>query len=204
MRYLGYIAPLPKRKRGDIAHYAPTESFVASWRAHMRAALEAARIVEPGVSPVLDRLGERAVLNRVSRLQGEGLLKLAQRSDQGDAFVRVFMHPHAGNQIVWTLLAADDEFPPRGPLPFSIGAAAQEFGVSRTHIRRMIDAATREGLIAVGESGTVIFTPSARQTLVRHFAIQLAQLLSAAAAALEFDEAPKQRGGNAPEMSEFA
>lgn len=192
MRYLGYVVALPRQRRGDITHYAPTDSFIDSWRDHMRAALQAVEKIEPAIGFVLDRLDEAAVLERVSRFQSEGLLAVAKEGDHEDPFVRVFMHPHAGNQIVWTLLAASPggAFPPQGALAFSIGTAAKRFGVSRTHIRRMIDAATREGLISYGEDGSVAFSEKACETLSRHYATQLLQLLITAARTLAyFDDA---------------
>lgn len=197
MRYLGYVVALPKQHRGDVARYAPTESFLGSWRDHLRAALQAAEKIEPAVCLVLDRLNEPAVIENVSRIQSEGLLVWAKKGDQQDPFVRVFMHPHAGNQIVWTLLAASPrgEFPPQGPLAFSIGTAAKHFGVSRTHIRRMIDAAARENLILYAEDGTITFQEGAREILSRHYATQILQLLITAARALAcFDAAAPQPG----------
>lgn len=207
MRYLGYVVALPKQRRSDIARYAPTENFLNSWRAHMRAALQAAERIEPAVGLVLDRLNDPAVLERVSRIQSEGLLAWAKEGDQQEPFVRVFMHPHAGNQIVWMLLAASPggAFPPQGPLAFSIGTAAKRFGVSRTHIRRMIDAATRENLILYAEDGTVAFREGARETLSRYYATQILQLLITAARTLAYfdDAAPPPDRSNRP-MAESA
>lgn len=197
MRYLGYVEALPKQRQGDIARYMPTENFIDSWRDHLRAALQAAEHIEPAVGVVLDRLNDAAVLERVSRIQSEGLLAWAREGDQKDPFVRVFMHPHAGNQIVWTLLAASPggAFPPQGPLAFSIGTAAKRFGVSRTHIRRIIDAATREDLISYGEGGSVEFKDKTRETLSRHFATQILQLLITAARTLAYLENAASRPG---------
>jgi hypothetical protein len=194
MRYLGYVVALPKQRRGDVASYAPTESFLASWREHLRAALQAAEQIEPAVGFVLGRLHEPAVLERVSRIQSEGLLAWAREGDQQEPFVRVFMHPHAGNQIVWTLFSAipDGAFPPQGPLTFSIGAAAKRFGVSRTHIRRMIDAAARENLIVYAEDGTIEFQQGAREILSRYYATQILQLLITAARATAHFDATSQ------------
>ena len=195
MRYLGYVVALPRQRRGDIARYTPTENFIVSWREQMKAALLAAEHLEPAVGAILDRLSEAAVLECVSRIQSEGLLAWAKEGDHQDPFVRVFMHPHAGNQIVWTLLVSSPgaTFPPQGPLAFSIGTAAKRFGVSRTHIRRMIDAAVREDLISYGEDGTIEFKAKARETLSRHYATQLLQLLITAARTLVYfeDAAPQ-------------
>jgi hypothetical protein len=192
MRYLGYVAATPGRPRGEPARYEPTAIFTATWRTHLRAALDAACVIEPAVALVLDRLDERAVLDSVSRVQGEGLLASARDSDQSAPFVRVFMHRHAGLQILWTLILADesDTFPPRKPMTFSIGGLARRFGVSRIHVRRLLDEAVRENLLTLDENGLVTFTDGARGMLEFLYAAQLIRLLSASAKTLaEMDSA---------------
>jgi hypothetical protein len=117
MRYLGYVVPVAGRARGEPARYQPTESFIASWRKHVRAALGAAQMIDADVGFVLSRLDEDAVLERFARIQGEGLLASAQGADQSLAVLRVFVHRHAGTQVIWAMLLADDEaFPPAKPI----------------------------------------------------------------------------------------
>jgi hypothetical protein len=191
MRYLGYVRPVSGRAHGETARYEPTATFTAAWRTHLRAALDAVCIVEPAVGLVLDRLEERAVLDSISRIQGDGLLASARDSDQSAPFIRVFMHRHAGLQILWTLILADehDTFPPRKPMPFSIASTARRFGVSRIHVRRLLDEAMREKLLISDQDGTVTFTESARSMLEFLYATQLIRLLSASARTfIEFPE----------------
>jgi hypothetical protein len=65
LRHLGYFAPVGETPM----RYVPTESFVSAWGAHQRAALEAARIVEPAAGWIADRLHEPAVFESFSRVQ---------------------------------------------------------------------------------------------------------------------------------------
>lgn len=188
MRYLGYIVPLPERKRGEPQRYIPTASFRESWREHYRAVLEAACIAEPAARLVADRLDDDNVLDCISQFQAEGLLSLsrAHAGDRENTLVRIFMHRLAGNQILFTLITNGPEtsFPPNGPISFSIAAASQRFGVSRIHIRRMLNDAVREGFMAQANDGVVELTAKAREELQASYAMQLAQLLASAAASV--------------------
>jgi hypothetical protein len=185
MRYLGYVVAVSGRARGEPARYRPTESFIASWCKHLRAALGAAQLIEPDVALVLSRLSEENVLESFARIQGEGLLASAQGADQSLAVLRVFVHRHAGTQVIWTMLLADDEtFPPAKPIALSVGALARRFDVSRIHLRRMLDNAKREGLLTLNDDGTVTLLPALRTMLDTLYATQLIRLLGAAAQTL--------------------
>jgi len=184
MRYLGYVVPAPDRIRGEPQRYIPTASFRQAWREHLRWALQAALIIEPGIQTILDRLSDDEIFERIAQYQAEGLLALARARDRETTHIRVFMHRHAGIQIMSTMLTAPgDAFPPEGPIAFSIAAAAQRFGVSRIHIRRMLNDAVREGFFSQANDGVVTMTEKAREELCTSYAMQFAQLLASAAEA---------------------
>lgn len=186
MRYLGYIVPFAGRARGEPARYRPTESFIASWRTHVRAALSAAQLIDANVGLLLSRLDEDAVLESFARIQGEGLLASAKSADQGMAVLRVFVHRHAGTQVIWSMLLADDDtFPPAKPLALSVSALARRFDVSRIHLRRMLDNAKREELLTLNDDGTVTLLPPLRAMLDALYATQLIRLLGATAQTLD-------------------
>ncbi|MDB5392508.1 MAG: hypothetical protein JWM91_14 [Rhodospirillales bacterium] len=182
LRYLDYIAVLPAGGPGEIARYVPTAALMAAWRSHLSAALNAARILEPAAGLIIDRLHDPAVLATFARILGEELLASTRGPDQSQNFYRVFLHRHAGTQIVWSLLAVDDEaFPPRKPIPLSIAATARRFRVSRIHVGRLLDEAEREGFLRRRDDGTVVFEEGVRSTIQFLYATQLVRLLSAAA-----------------------
>ena len=194
-QHLGFVAMLSPASGGRPAGYAPTAILMAAWRAHLAAALEAARIVEPAVGLVLDRLDRPEVFETFTRLHSEGLMRSAPDADHASAYVRVIMHRHAGNQIVWALLTdgtEEENFPPRASLPISIAGAARRFAVSRIHIERMLDEAEREGLMRWDRNGGVVLEDAARSYLRLSYAGQLVQLLIAAAGTLR--ERPELAG----------
>ncbi len=179
LRYLGYVELLPAR--GKPAHYKPTPRFLNAWRRHLCAALDAARILEPGIDVVLRRMNEPRIFEKFARMHAEGLLGTLGATHHEDAYIRVFMNRHAGNQIAWTLFGSGDCFPPCVPVAISIAQMARRFGVSRIHIRRLLDEAKREHLVDFDSRGAVVFTESARGYIRFLYAGQFAQLLAAAA-----------------------
>ena len=181
--HLEFIEKLAPSGVRTPARYAPTAAFMGAWRSHLRAALEAARTLEPAVDLVLDGLEAPEVLETMARLHSQSLLAAAPATDQTWAFIRVFLHRHAGNQIAWTLLTAGEgeAFPPQSAGAINIAELSRRFGVSRIHVRRLFDDAEREGLLRFGEDGAVVLEPEAQAQIQFIYAGQLVQLLAAAA-----------------------
>lgn len=205
MRYLGYVVPAPDRLRGEPQRYVPTAEFRESWRDHLRLAMQAACIIEPAARIIVDRLREEDVFERIAQLQAEGLLSLSRARDRETTHIRVFMHRHAGIQIMSTMLTTPGEaFPPDGPIPFSIAAASQRFGVSRIHIRRMLNDAVREGFFSHANDGVVVMTEKAREELRMSYSMQFAQLLASAAAALVHLPTPHSRSAETQKLAAAA
>jgi hypothetical protein len=193
LRYLGYVESAG-RNQNKIARYAPTASFIVAWTNHLRAALKAARVIEPAVDVVLRRLDDSAVLETFARFQGEELLAGAKNNLAMDSpYVRIFMNRHAGNQVIMLLATGGDNsvFPPRGGISFSTAAVAKRFRVSRIHIKRMMDQAERESFLKRQGEGAVVLEESARATIRAMYVMQLAQLLSQAARTIR--EQPEKR-----------
>ena len=189
LRYLGYVEPSPVRDSGKAVRYRPTARFLASWTTHLRAALDAVVVIEPAARIFRDRLDEPGVFETFARLQAGGLWETTSSNAMDGAHFRVFLHRHAGSQILFLLIAADETFPPRGPIPFSLAAASRRFGVSRIQIRRMLDAGAREGLLRWHAEGSVIFEEPGRAEIDKSYRGQLVHLLSATAALA--DEMPE-------------
>lgn len=198
LRYLGYVELFPARRRGEPARYLPTRRFQVAWRAHMRAALRAACLIESSAELVLERLERTDVFDAFARHQCQGIMESARGADQHMDFVRIFLQRHAGIQIAWTLIGAgrEGEFPPREPLQISLAAMARRFSVSRTHVRRLLDDAERSGLFRGNDDGTIVFEPAGRAQIELVYATQLVLLLAAAAKTLR--EMPELMSGRTP------
>jgi hypothetical protein len=183
LRFLHYIEPLPPEIRGARARYAPTASLLDAWRAVLRDGLEAAGIIEPAVALVVARLHEPDVLETYMTQLGGGFLQ-AVMIQEDRPFIRVFVNPHAGMQLVDCLLLAGDQgdvFPPSRPVAISVSATARRLRVSRAHIRRLLEAAEKEGLLRRGADRTVTFDESLRAEIRNALALRLVGFLVCAA-----------------------
>ena len=173
------------------ARYRLTAGFLAAWEAQLRAALTAARELEPELDLLLER-ADGTVVKAFGRHHAEALLSNPTGDVRAPGFLRVFVHAHAGNQIVWALLSGDDTagFPPERTGPLSISALSRRFGVSRVHISRMFQRAVNEGLARREDDGGLHFEPQTREEIQLAYCWQLAQILAAAARAAHDHELP--------------
>jgi hypothetical protein len=182
LRHLHFIAPLPDSPGRGATRFTATETLTAAWRLHLRTALEAASMLEPAAQIVADWLEDPDIFALFSRFHTEELLgDTPQHPRLGDSFLRVLMHRHAGNQFLWSLVAGTrNAFPPTEPIALSVAATARRFGVSRIHLRRMLDDAVRAGLFRYTADGAIVLD-GARAHLSYLYAAQFIKLLSAAA-----------------------
>ena len=64
--------------------------------------------------------------------------------------MRLFVDHNAGIMILSHMMLsgeADDGYPPTLPVPVSISAVSRRFGVSRAHVRRLLQKAENQGLL---------------------------------------------------------
>jgi hypothetical protein len=185
LRFLGYVEPVPRGAEHGPQRYAPTPSFRAAWVVQSRAALDAAAEIEPAAGRVAQALERAEVFEAFARAHTELLIGSAPDADQDDAFIRTLMHRNAGSHLIWLLcLAEGPTFPSRTPLVIPAAAAARRFGVSRIHIRRVLDGALEAGVLARADGGGIAFAETAHGRVRLVMAQQLVAILSAAAAAL--------------------
>jgi hypothetical protein len=158
MRHFGYLEAVPSDIRGDPARYIPTARFLSAWEIHLRALLDATRIVEPSVARVLDCLHEPEVFGIFCRHHTEQGFMEVREGHQDTTFVRVFLHRFAGLQILWDLSSGEsgDDFPQRQPVHISLNAIARRHGVSRSHVKRLLDAGARGGYLRYAAVGEIV------------------------------------------------
>ncbi len=183
LQHLGYAERLAGPPRA--AAWRLTDAFRRDWALQLRASLEAGRILEPQMGLILEAKDE-AALWTYGRLHAEGLFQAAT-DEPLPAPLAAFMHAHAGNQILWTLLASGeaDAFPPALAGPVSVSALARRFKVSRIHVHRIFERTAREDVASLGPDGHVRFNEAAREILRWIYAAQLAQILAAAGRAAQ-------------------
>lgn len=179
--HLGCLTEMPARGREPV-HYLPTDRFLSAWRHHLRTMLEAARILDPSVDRVLGRLDEPDVLAALCRNQGEHALSEVREGHPALAYARVFMQRFAGQQIFWQLLSAQGagEAPLQGSLPVSADDLAKLHGVSRVHVKHMLDDGVREGLVRYGDNHEIVLQDAGRAVARFNHAQQIFTLIGAA------------------------
>ena len=182
LRYLKFVEIWADDAKPAV--YAATPRFLDTWRRHQRAVLEAAAIADPAAGALLEVFDRPGAFEAFVRHQCEVFFEASQVHDLDTPYYRTFMHRYAGIQIVHALLAAGDGFPPQQPIPFVISAVARRFRVSRIHVRRLIEAGEREGLLLRAGDGALAFTPQGREALDWVFSTQLIFFLAAAGRAL--------------------
>ncbi len=181
LRFLGYV--VPAGDDGRTALYVPTKALLNAWQQQIRLTLEAASLVEPDAHLVSQRLSDPDYLRALSRIYGDGMLVTASLSTE-TPFMRIFLNPHAGMQLIHHLMLqadADDAYPPRRPVPLSIAPLSRQLHVSRAHIARLISAAEGEGMMARTTDDSVIFLEPAREMIRNILAVRLTQMLFCAA-----------------------
>ena len=187
LEHFGYLDRQPRP--GHAALYIPTPAFRAAWDRQFVAALQAAQFIAPDVGMLLDP-AQLVVRQAYGRNHAEGMLAAMQAEPQVTSFLRVFLHPYAGSHLLWVLIASssDPEFPPRQSGPVSIAGLARTCSVSRIQVARIFREAAAEGLAELGGDGFVRFHAAAREQLGFFYAIQLVQILAAAARANRRDQ----------------
>jgi len=175
----------PAGYEGRAIRYALTDRFRAAWVIHLRAALTAARTLEPEIDTLLAAPGDAAIL-AFGRIHAGILLQTTAAASDVRAslpVLDVFMHAYAGSHILWALLTTSHggAFPPVTAGPVSGAGLARRFGVSRIHVRRILNQGVAAGLIAEQPGGCVHFSPEAQEQLRYVWAIQHSHILMAAA-----------------------
>ena len=196
LQQLKYLEPDASATAAGARRYVPTSGFLSAWCGQLQAALDAACLIEPAAASVRDALDDSTTAAVFIRLQTMGLLRgvAGNPSTPMPALMRVIMHHDAGSQLAWHLLSADggadDEFPPTLAMHLSIAGLAKRFDVSRVHVRRVLEAAVREGVLEADTSGAVRFAEGGRGEIRFLYAAQLAQLLASAAGTLRATHPP--------------
>lgn len=175
LRYLGYVGMWSERNRAGPARYTSSPKFLGNWCLHLKAALDAAAVLDPKAEAT--RLDDQRFFALFSRIQMEGLIASVGRLSANTPLFSVFLNRHAGIQVMEVLLIQGEaECPTRGPLQVSLGNLARRFGVSRIHLRRMLRDAEREGLLMRDEDGSLRFTENGRHMVRYNYAAQLTSL----------------------------
>ncbi len=194
LRLIGYVAPAEVQPNRRVRIYTPTPRMRAAFHAHFRKDLEALSFLEPEAAMVLARFDEPETYNPFLVRFGQGLIDAAKVHDRRKPGLDLFSQRNAGLTILTDLTlagGAGDDFPPRGPIRFSVAGLARRFGVSRPHVLKLLRDAQKAGFLTRdAEEGVGVLEPVLRDQVADYYATNF---IGMAACALSALEAPRHR-----------
>jgi hypothetical protein len=186
LRMAGYIVPDPvqpdRRSRRYVLSREARTYFNTAFRNQMRGLA----LIEPEALRVAERFDEDPIYKGVVLAICNGLAAASRRGDT--SAISLFDQRNAGLGILFRICLSgepDDDYPPRRPVPLSINALANEFAVSRPHVRKLLRDAEAAGLFRRDEvSSTIVFLEPLREAMIRYHAVVLMGFSHAARSAL--------------------
>jgi hypothetical protein len=188
LRLIGYVAPAPLQPNRRVRVFLPTPRMRAAFQAHLYKDLEALSVIEPEAEDVLARFGDADVFRPFILRFGQGLIDAARVHRRGASGLDLFSQRNAGLTILTDLVLAGDamdDFPPRGPIRFSVAGLAKRHGVSRPHVLKLLRDAERAGFLTRdAEEGSGLLAPLLRDQVANYYATTLIGMAACALSAL--------------------
>jgi hypothetical protein len=151
MRAFGYLAAAPEPIDTDlrVRQLMPTEALMSLHGERIQCLLDGCAMVMPEAASIFSVRSHRdfvpTYVTRVCELYLSGF-----RNNRCVPDVRLFAERNAGLVILWDMLGSvepDGRFPPARILPAPISRLARRFGVSRVHVRRLLQDAVSENFL---------------------------------------------------------
>jgi len=194
MRASGYLAAAPTDEDRRLRRLVPTERLMSLHRDRIRAVLDGCAMLMPDRAETFSAQSHPGFAGlHVSRFCE--LFVSGFRDADHVAGIGFFADRNAGLMILWDLLVShetDDSFPPAVPLSPSISALSRRFGVSRVHVRRLLQDAVSQGLLERTDENSFRILPRlatmASDMMATHFLVA-ARCARLACAALDRERA---------------
>jgi hypothetical protein len=188
MRMLGHLASARSAEDRRQHRLVPTDALLAWHRERLAYTLEAVALVLPEGARALAALRSADFLPRLvshlARLYLAGFYYVDHVPE-----MRLFLERNAGLMILFGIMMSGetaDTVPPRGPVAILPRTLARQYGVSGSHVRRMVQEAIDTGLLRRDETtpdGYRVLPPLSA-AFARFMALHVLQVAHAARAAL--------------------
>jgi hypothetical protein len=165
MRAFGHIAPAPNEADRRLRRLVPTERLMALHGERNRRLFEA-------IAMVLPECAEAFAAQSHPDFTGLFVCRYCDhfltgfRLIDGIPHMRLFVERNAGTMILCSIMLsgeADDVYPPALPVRVSSSALSRRLGVSRAHVRRLLQDAENQGLLERLDDDRVRLLPILRQ-----------------------------------------
>jgi DNA-binding MarR family transcriptional regulator len=159
LRAIGYLKPDPSHTDRRSRRYVPSLEMQSALRQVITDELRAFSVIEPEAGQAADRFDEPGFYRAFLLRFGEGIVDAMKVKPV--RIVSLFAERNAGTLILCDIMASAerrDVYPPRSRLKMSITDLAQKFGVSRSHVFRLLRDAEKQGLLtrnADEQTGTI-------------------------------------------------
>lgn len=159
LRAIGYLKPDPCNTDRRSRRYVPSLEMQSALRQVITDELRAFSVIEPEAGNAADRFDEPGFYRAFLLRFGEGIVDAVKIKPV--RIVSLFAERNAGTLILCDIMASAerrDVYPPRGRLKMSVTDLAQKFGVSRSHVFRLLRDAEKQGLLkrnADEQTGTI-------------------------------------------------
>ncbi len=171
LRLRGFVRRDHETADRRVRRYVPTEALVRSIRGQIVGNLRALSLIEPEAAIAAERINETPIMNAFIRYSAESIRNVMARGDQMPE-LRSFFDRSGGTLVLYRMALSGERYPAREPIRMSASGFAKEFGISRTHVRRMLDDAEKKGLIRrnADEQSGVLLEPL-REALANFHAV---------------------------------
>jgi hypothetical protein len=149
MRAFGYLASAPAHADRRVRRLVPTETLMSLHRERIRILLDGCAIVMPDHASTFSVQSHPSFtpvyLSHLCQLYLSGF-----RNQRCVPDARLFIERNAGLIILNAILGSsdpEDSFPPAHIVSVRISALSRRFGVSRAHVRRLLQDAVSEGYL---------------------------------------------------------
>lgn len=157
LRFIGYLEPEPQKNDGRSRRLRTTQTMRAAFRQRLRRELEVRAHLDPAIPAVLARFdADDMVFNAFFVVLSEVSLTNLEMGAPRKNELDLFSERYAGLIILCEMLqrgAADDAFPPRGPLDFTVAGLAQRCETSRMQVTSLLRKARDAGYLIATDDG---------------------------------------------------
>jgi GNAT superfamily N-acetyltransferase len=105
-------------------------------------------IIEPEAFGAVEALKDPDVFHFFALTGGRGFARIVKNGEPGQ--LHMFAVRDVGIAILHEIAlsgAEDDTYPPKGPVRMAVAPLARKFGVSRSHVLRLLREAEKQGLL---------------------------------------------------------
>ena len=156
LRKKGYLVLHPEQPAGRLRRYMVAPLMLNAYRGFFGRSLAAFGLVEPEAAAFVERNAEDQIFAALMSRMLLGLINILHVQDTTP--VTHFVLRNGGLRVLYHLCLAGESggvFPPVDPVPYSVAGLARAYGLSRSHVLRMLREADDLGYIQRSADSTI-------------------------------------------------